>query len=99
MKNITTKEFDQAVKSNTNVVIQFSAAWCGPCKTMTPILDEFATSREDVTAFKVDIGEETDLATKFNVRSIPTLIFFQNGEMTKQKVGLIQANQLNDFIV
>ena len=98
MKNITTQEFEQAVKSNRNVVIQFSADWCGPCKAMTPILDDFATNRDDVSVFKVDIGEETDLATKYSVRSIPTLIFFQEGEMTKQKVGLTKADQLNDLI-
>ncbi len=98
MKNITTQEFDEAVNSNKNVVIQFSADWCGPCKAMTPILDDFATTRDDVSVFKVDIGEETDLATKYSVRSIPMLVFFREGEMTKQKVGLTKADQLNDFI-
>ena len=98
MKNITTQEFDEAVKSNKNVVIQFSADWCGPCKAMTPILDDFATTRDDVSVFKVDIGEETDLASKYSVRSIPMLVFFHEGEMTKQKVGLTKADQLNDLI-
>mgnify|MGYP001331769174 CR=1 FL=1 len=98
MKNITTADFDAAVKSNTHVIIQFSADWCGPCKRLTPIVEKFASTREDITAFKVDISEQTDLATKYEVKSIPKLVFFKHGLVNNEKVGLVNEHKLNELI-
>jgi thioredoxin 1 len=98
MKNITSSEFNEAVKSNKNVIIQFSADWCGPCKQLTPILDNFANEREDVTVFKVDVGEETGLATQYKVKSIPKLVFFKDGIQKNEKTGLINAEKLTEII-
>ena len=64
MQNVVLSDFDTAVKSNVNVIVQFSADWCGPCKKLTPILENFADTRDDVTVYKVDISDQTDLASK-----------------------------------
>ncbi|OUU26811.1 MAG: thioredoxin [Candidatus Endolissoclinum sp. TMED37] len=98
MKNINTSEFDTAVKSNVNVIVQFSAEWCGPCKRLSPILDNFAESRPDVTVFKVDIGTQADLAVKYSVKSIPKLVFFKNGNKTNEKIGLVNEVKLAELL-
>jgi thioredoxin 1 len=98
VKTIDASEFEDAVKSNTNVIIQFSADWCGPCKRLTPIVENFVDARDDVTAYKVDIGEQTDLATKYQVRSIPKLIFFRDGTLSNEKVGLVNESKLSELI-
>jgi len=98
MKTIDASEFEKAVQSNTNVIIQFSADWCGPCKRLTPIVESFVEGRADVTAFKVDIGTQTDLATKYQVRSIPKLVFFRDGSISNEKVGLVNESKLQELI-
>ncbi len=98
MKIITAQEFEEAIKSNTNVIIQFSADWCGPCKRMTPVLDKFSEARSDVDSFKVDVGNDNELAMQYEVKSIPMLAFFKDGELVKKTVGLIDANKLSDII-
>lgn len=98
MQNVVLSDFDTAVKSNVNVIVQFSADWCGPCKRLTPILENFADNRDDVTVYKVDISDQTDLASKYNVRSIPKLVFFKNGNQTNEKIGLVNEGNLVELL-
>lgn len=98
MQNVVLSNFDTAVKSNVNVIVQFSADWCGPCKKLTPILENFADNRDDVTVYKVDISDQTDLASKYNVRSIPKLVFFKNGNQTNEKIGLVNEGKLMELL-
>lgn len=98
MQNVVLSDFDTAVKSNVNVIVQFSADWCGPCKKLTPILENFADNRDDVTVYKVDISDQTDLASKYNVRSIPKLVFFKNGNQTNEKIGLVNEGKLVELL-
>lgn len=98
MQNVVLSDFDTAVKSNVNVIVQFSADWCGPCKRLTPILENFADTRDDVTVYKVDISDQTDLASKYNVRSIPKLVFFKNGNQTNEKIGLVNEGNLVELL-
>lgn len=80
---------EEVVKSNIPVILDFYANWCGPCKMMTPILEEIAKEQEEkVKIGKVNIEEETKLASDFGIMNIPTLVIFQNGKMTKTLVGL-----------
>jgi len=98
MKIITAQEFEEAIKSNTNVIIQFSADWCGPCKRMTPVLEKFSEARSDVDSFKVDVGNDNELAMQYEVKSIPMLAFFKDGQLVKKTIGLIDANKLSNII-
>ncbi len=88
--NLTTENFDAEVtKSPAPIVVDFWAEWCSPCKALTPILDELATEYDGrVRIGKVNIDEHQDLAVRYNVQSIPTMLFFKNGEVTEQVVGL-----------
>ena len=89
MLTITNQNFEQEVlKSNKKVLVDFWASWCGPCRMLSPIIDEVAKSTDKVKVGKVNVDEESDLATKFAVMSIPTLILFENGKPIKQIVGV-----------
>ena len=89
MLTITNQKFEQEVlKSDKKVLVDFWASWCGPCRMLSPIIDEVAKSTDKVKVGKVNVDEESELATKFAVMSIPTLILFENGKPVKQIVGL-----------
>ena len=88
-KEFTDANFDELLSSNKVVVADFWATWCGPCKAMGPSIDELATEYEGQALIgKVDVEENNDLAEKYAIRSVPTLIFFKDGEMVDKVVGL-----------
>ena len=77
--HVTAKDFDEAVKKDGLCLVDFWANWCGPCKMLAPVLEEYVASHDDVTVLKVDVDEEEELARKFGVMSIPTLVLYKNG--------------------
>ena len=88
-KEFTDANFDELLSSNKVVVADFWATWCGPCKAMGPSIDELAAEYEGQALIgKVDVEENNDLAEKYAIRSVPTLIFFKDGEMVDKVVGL-----------
>ena len=91
--------FDEVVlKSDNPVLVDFWAPWCGPCKMFAPTLAKFAEANEGkVVVGKVNVDDEQDLAMKFNISSIPSLLVFKNGEVVARKVGGLDLNGLNDF--
>jgi thioredoxin 1 len=93
---LTTSTFDEAIaSSDTPVVVDFWAEWCGPCKMIAPILSEIASEQSGkVTIAKLNVDENPDLAMRFNVMSIPTLLVFNNGEVAKRLVGAKGKGQL-----
>ena len=80
------KDFDAAIQSGI-ALVDFYADWCGPCKMMSPIVDEIADERTDVTVAKVNVDESSELASRFGVVSIPTLIIFKNGKESNRIIG------------
>ncbi len=86
---ITKNNFDEEVmKSDKPVLLDFWASWCGPCKMLSPVVDEIAGETDAVKVGKVNVDDEPELAQQFGVMSIPTLVVMRNGKVVKQSVGV-----------
>ena len=94
--SLTQENFDQEViKSSTPVLVDFWAQWCNPCRALTPILDELAQEYEGrIRIGKVNIDEHQEIAAQYGIRSIPTLLLFQQGQVAEQLVGLRSKRDL-----
>ncbi len=100
---LTTSTFDETVASSDKpIVVDFWAEWCGPCKLIAPILGEIATEQPGITIAKVNVDENPDIAMRYNVMSIPTLLVFDKGDVRKRLVGAKGKGQLlqelNEFL-
>lgn len=93
--NITKENFENKVlKSDKPVLLDFFATWCGPCRMVGPIVDEIAEENEHILVGKVDVDAQTELATRFQVYSIPTLVVLQDGKILKQSTGAKSKSQI-----
>lgn len=92
-----TEEFDALLKGEKPVLVDFFATWCGPCKMFAPTFDEFASEHEEIVCVKVDVDECGELARRFGIMSIPTIILIKNGEPSKKNVGTLDLEELEDF--
>lgn len=92
---INESNFNEIVKSDKLVVIDFWATWCGPCRALSPIVEELAEEYKDkVVIGKCDTDQNNDIAMQFGVRNIPMLVFLKNGEVVETLVGLMKKSEL-----
>lgn len=98
MKVATSKNFSEVLSENEIAVVKFGAVWCGPCKMIEPVLESVAEQKPEITIAKLDVDNDGDVASQYEVMSLPTTIFFKNGEVVKQQVGFIAEGQLVEII-
>ena len=84
----------EVLNSEKPVLLDFFASWCGPCRMVGPILDEIAEEREDIKVCKVDIDEQPELASRFRIMSVPTLMVLKDGNIVDQSVGARPKHQI-----
>ena len=99
LTHLTTDTFDQAVNAgDTLVVVDFFATWCGPCKMLAPAVEKAAQEHPEVHFYKVDIDEDMNLANRFGIASVPTLLYIKRGQVVNKTVGLISPAELEKAI-
>lgn len=93
--HITKENFNtEVLQSDRPVLLDFWASWCGPCRMVSPVVDEIADERSDILVGKVNVDEQRELAAQFGVMSIPTLVVIKNGQEVQRSVGARPKNQI-----
>lgn len=97
--SVSNENFEEEVlKSDKKVLIDFYADWCGPCKMLSPIVEQVASENDNIKVVKIDIDANQELAVKYGVSSIPTLVVVENGETQKISVGLISKSEVEALV-
>ncbi|WP_338983694.1 thioredoxin [Spiroplasma endosymbiont of Othius punctulatus] len=97
--NITSmSQFENEIAENNKVFVSFFATWCGPCKMVEPFIEEIAKETKDVKFIEIDVDINKDIAEKFAIMSIPTMIIFENKEAVRSHTGFASKDMLNKFI-
>lgn len=79
------------------VIVDFWAQWCGPCKMMMPVLEKYSAEDEAINVVKINVDEEAAIAARYNIRSIPTFVLFEDGEVVARQSGAMSVEQLKEF--
>lgn len=95
---VTTQNFEELIKGSEPVLVDFFATWCGPCQMMLPIISEMANEAKDFKVATLDIDENTSIAAKYSVMSVPTFIVFKDGEEKARMLGAMPKEMIIDKI-
>ena len=96
---VNKKNFDKEVlESEKKVLVDFNASWCGPCKMIKPILEEVLSNNDSIKIVSINVDDESELAEKYNIFSIPCLVLFNQGIEIKRNVGLISKDDIENMI-
>lgn len=99
LKHVNNRNFEKELNSTSKVVIvDFFATWCGPCQMLSPVLEKVSNSRLDCEILKVDVDESLELASRYKINVVPTLIIFKNGKPLKQVEGFLDENELASLV-
>lgn len=90
--------FENEIKNNEKVLVDFYATWCPPCKALSPIVEEVEKENTDIKFLKINVDDEQELAIKYEIMSVPTLVFIKKGEVVDKSIGLISKKDLQSFI-
>jgi thioredoxin 1 len=95
MKDINQDTFESEIlNSNGKLIVDFWAPWCGPCKSLISILHEISDENDDINVYKINVDENADLCKQYNIRTIPTLLFFKDGKLINTMVGLSSKDDI-----
>ena len=97
IKHVETEQELNELLNNGDVLVDFFATWCGPCRMLGPVLEELDGEGFPVQIVKIDTDEAPDLAMKYNVQAIPTLLFFSNGKLVNKTMGFQRKDQIQNF--
>ena len=97
VKKLNEATFDEAISGGT-VLVDLFAEWCGPCRMLSPVVEELSEERPDVAFYKVNVDEDPVIAARFGVSSIPTLLCFRNGELINTSVGYSPKEEIEELL-
>ena len=89
---------EEVLNSKTKVLVDFNAVWCGPCRMLRPILDEYQENHDNIKIVSINVDDNSNLARKYNVFSIPCLVVIKDGEEINRSVGLISKTEIDELI-
>lgn len=95
---ISEEEFDDKIKESNKVLVDCYATWCGPCRALSPIIDEIALENGEYVFYKLDVDKAENISKKYGIMSIPTLLFFENGELRDKTVGFKSKDELIELL-
>ena len=94
----TVKEFDEVINTNNKVLVDFYADWCGPCKMLAPVLEKISANRPNDVIVKVNVYNLGEIAQRYGIMSIPTLIVFENGQVKNTSIGFVPQPQIEKLL-
>lgn len=96
---VDSKNFEsEVINSDKKVLIDFYATWCGPCKVLSPVLEEVATENEDIKLVKIDVDKNEDLVYKYGITAMPTIIVIKNGKEINRSVGVVSKDKILELL-